>query len=237
MLTKIIRQNNMFSTKESPTVKRRSKGEQTRLLILQSAIEVLAKNGIKGTTHRAIASHANIQLSLTTYYFKDIQELVHQAFTLCSSQITTKTSLAWQPAVELLANVNKTSLRKISEKENLRNKLAIMATQYLVKRIIDSPVELAVQQLLFTEVRVNRKLAPLAEIHRAASLKPIIKLCEFFNAHDPHIDADIIATVFTQIEYRNINVPVEQLDTDNIQAIVSRVIGYAMNLKSLALTS
>ncbi|TWX52779.1 TetR/AcrR family transcriptional regulator [Colwellia hornerae] len=237
MLISIIRPNNMFSTKESPAVKRRSKGEQTRLLILQSAIEVLAKNGIKGTTHRAIANHAKIQLSLTTYYFKDIQELVHQAFILCSSQITAKTSLAWQPAVELLANVNKTSLRKISEKESLRNQLAIMATQCLVKRIVDSSVELAVQQLLFTEVRVNPQLASLTEIHRAASLKPIIELCEFFNSHDPHIDADIMATVFTQIEYRNINVPVEQLDTDNILAIVTRVIGYAMNLKSLALSS
>ena len=33
----------MFLTKESPTVKRRSKGEKTRLLILQSATEVLEK--------------------------------------------------------------------------------------------------------------------------------------------------------------------------------------------------
>jgi DNA-binding transcriptional regulator YbjK len=40
-------------------VKRRSKGEKTREKILVAAIEVLALNGIKGTTHRASASHAN----------------------------------------------------------------------------------------------------------------------------------------------------------------------------------
>lgn len=38
-------------------VKKRSKGEITREKILIAAIEVLALNGIKGTTHRAIASH------------------------------------------------------------------------------------------------------------------------------------------------------------------------------------
>jgi DNA-binding transcriptional regulator YbjK len=221
----------MFLTKESPTVKRRSKGEQTRLLILQSATEVLANNGIKGTTHRAIANHANIQLSLTTYYFKDIQELVHQAFTLCSSQITAKTSLAWQPAIDLLSSVNKASLRKVSEKEKLREKLSIMVTQQLIKSIINSPVELTVQQLLFTEVQISPQLHTLADMHRATLLSPFIRLCEFFNSRDPQIDADIMLTVFTQLEYRHVSMQSEELAFEKIHATVNRVIGNIMNLK------
>jgi DNA-binding transcriptional regulator YbjK len=221
----------MFLTKESPTVKRRIKGEQTRLLILQSAIEILAKNGIKGTTHRAIASHANIQLSLTTYYFKDIQELVHQAFTLCSSQITTKTSLAWQPAIDLLSDINKTTLRKVIEKENLREKLSEMITQQLVKSIINSPVELTVQQLLFSEVQVSPQLHALAQMHQKTLLAPFIRLCEFFNVRDAKIDADIMLMVFTQLQYRNVAIPSEALAFQNIHATVTRVIGNIMNLK------
>jgi len=232
MLTEINDLNDMFLTKESLPVKRRSKGEQTRLLILQSTTEVLAKYGIKGTTHRAIASHANIQLSLTTYYFKDIQELVHQAFTLCSSQITAKTSLAWQPTLDLLSNVNKTSLRKVSEKENLREKLSEMLTQQLMKRILDSPDELTVQQLLFTEVKVSPQLRALAEMHRESLLAPFIRLCESLSSRAPHIDADILLTVFTQLEYRNIALPSEEVALENIQAMVKRVIGNIMNLKS-----
>ncbi|MCJ8295598.1 MAG: TetR family transcriptional regulator, partial [Colwellia sp.] len=75
---------------KSLSVKRRSKGERTRERILIAAIEVLALNGIKGTTHRAIARHAQLQLSLTTYYFKDIQELIHQAFKLNSERIISR---------------------------------------------------------------------------------------------------------------------------------------------------
>ncbi len=221
----------MFLTKESPTVKRRSKGEKTRLLILQSATEVLAKNGIKGTTHRAIAKHADIQLSLTTYYFKDIQELVHQAFTLCSSQITSKKSLAWQPAIDLLNGINKTNLRKISDKEKLRNKLSNMITQQLVKSIVNSPVELTVQQLLFTEVQVSPQLHALAEMHRTTLLAPYIRLCEFLKSNNPQIDADIMLTVFTQLEYRYLAIPINELLLENINATVCRVIGNTMNLK------
>jgi DNA-binding transcriptional regulator YbjK len=222
----------MFLTKESPTVKRQSKGEKTRLLILQSATEVLAKNGIKGTTHRAIAKQANIQLSLTTYYFKDIQELVHQAFTLCSSQITAKTSLAWQPAIDLLSNVNKKNLRKVSDKENLRDKLSDMITQQLVKSIVDSPVELTVQQLLFTEVQVSPQLHALADMHRTTLLAPYIRLCEFLSSRNPQIDADIMLTVFTQLEYRNVAMPSNVLALEKINATVRRVIGNMMNLKN-----
>jgi len=222
----------MFLTKESPTVKRRSKGEKTRLLILQSATEVLAKNGIKGTTHRAIAKHADIQLSLTTYYFKDIQELVHQAFTLCSSQVTAKTSLAWQPAIDLLTSVNKTNLRKISDKENFRDKLSDMITQQLVISISDSPVELTVQQLLFTEVQVSPQLHALAEMHRTTLLAPYIRLCEFLNSSAPQIDADIMLTVFTQLEYRYVAMPSNEFLLKTIHGTVNRVIGNMMNLKS-----
>ena len=221
----------MFLTKESPVVKRRSKGEKTRLLILQSAIEVLANNGIKGTTHRAIAKHADIQLSLTTYYFKDIQELVHQAFTLCSSQITAKTSLAWQPALDLLSGVNKTNLRKVGDKESFRDKLSDMITGQLVKNILTSPVELTVQQLLFTEVKVSPQLYALAEMHRETLLAPYIRLCNFFNSRNPQIDADIMLTVFTQLEYRQITTPCKELAQENISATVNRVIGNIMNLK------
>jgi DNA-binding transcriptional regulator YbjK len=221
----------MLTTKENAPVKRRSKGEQTRLQILHAAAEVLAKNGIKGATHRAIANHANIQLSLTTYYFKDIQELVRQAFILCSSQITAKISLAWQPAIDLLTSASKKDLRKVSEKENLRNKLATMGTLYIIEKIVNSPVELAVEQLLFTEMRVSPQLHLLANQHREILLTPFFRLCKFFNSKDPHIDADIMLTVFSQLEYRNLTIPVEQLNTEYIQAVVSKVIGNIMNLR------
>ena len=55
-------------------INRRAKGEQTRNKILEAAIEVIAKLGVKGTTHRAVALQADTQLSLTTYYFKDIKD-------------------------------------------------------------------------------------------------------------------------------------------------------------------
>jgi DNA-binding transcriptional regulator YbjK len=221
----------MSLLQENLPIKRRSKGEQTRKQILNAAIDVLAQQGIKGATHRAIAFKANIQLSLTTYYFKDIQELVHQAFQLSSSQTLFRIENVWQIAFDLIESYDKTSLRKVAVKEELRDNLAELSTQYIHKKIVEHPIALAVEQLLFTEIQISPALRQLANSHRQALLQPFIQWCRYFNKNNPQVDADIMLTMFTQLEYRNLSVDKEFIDIDEIKATTTRTIGIAMNLK------
>ncbi|GAA5134333.1 TetR/AcrR family transcriptional regulator [Thalassotalea piscium] len=221
----------MLATKENVTVKRRSKGEQTRNNILIAAIDILAHNGIKGTTHRAIANHANIQLSLTTYYFKDIQELVHQAFKLNSEHITQLTDFAWKQAFDYLDAIGKTQLKKVSVKKQVREQLSQLATEYIINKVTEMPIALAVEQLLFTEIQTTPQLRELADQHRNLLLGPFVKLCQYFDQENTKLDADILFTIFTQIEYRNIMLPVDQIDRAAIYEQVNRVVGWIMKLK------
>lgn len=212
-------------------VKRRSKGEQTRHQILMSAIDVLAKQGIKGTTHRAIATQANLQLSLTTYYFKDIQELVHEAFMLSSSKTVSTAGAAWLQAFEVLDSYSKVQLKKLALRQELSIQLSTMATQYLVNKIKTCPIELTIEQLLFTEIQVTPQLRELAQTHRQALLAPFIQLCTYFNDESPEIDADIMLTLFTQLEYRNLLKPADEIEISIIEQTVTRVIKWMMKVK------
>jgi len=218
-------------TQDKSTTKHRTKGEQTKKLILNAAIEVLAQNGIKGTTHRAVANQANIQLSLTTYYFKDIHELVHQAFQLNSEQVTEEAGSAWRKAFQLLDDYDKTSLRKVSVREKLCAELAQISTQYLTAKIINQPVSLAVEQLLFTEIQVTPALRALARQHKELLITPFIRLCRYFNKQDPETTADIMLTMFTQLEYRNLPLASESIDEEEIRAVTRRLIAWMMGLK------
>lgn len=218
------------ATAKAP-IKRRSKGEQTRNQILNAAIEVLASQGIKGTTHRAIATHADIQLSLTTYYFKDIQELVHEAFMLSSTKTVSKAGAAWIQAFKLLDAYPKAQLKKTAIKTELATLLCEMATQYLVNKIITSPIELTIEQLLFTEIQVTPQLRELAHHHRNALLAPFVKLCSYFNKSTAETDADIMLTLFTQLEYRNLMNPSNQIDIKTIEQTVKRIIHWIMQIK------
>lgn len=221
----------MSTVKERATVKRRSKGEQTRNQILNAAIDVLAQQGIKGTTHRAIASHAQLQLSLTTYYFKDIQELVHEAFLLSSTRTISRVGGAWFQAFELLNSYSKAELKKLSTRQTLAQPLSILASNYLIDKITEHPKELAVEQLLFTEIQTTPQLRELATSHRNALLAPFIQLCKHFNKTTAELDADIMLTIFTQLEYRNLVVDIKLLDTAHIHQTVARVVNWILQVK------
>ncbi|WP_448548601.1 TetR/AcrR family transcriptional regulator [Thalassotalea fusca] len=221
----------MTAIMEKNTVKRRTKGEQTRKQILHAAVEVLAQQGIKGTTHRAIAKHAGLQLSLTTYYFKDIQELVHQAFQLNSADTMAKAQFAWQQTFDILDSYSKTELRKVSLKEELRETLTELATNYLLDKVKNQPITLAVEQLLFTYVQTTPELRQLAKTHRDALKAPFSRLCRYFSKNTAEIDAEILLTVFTQLEYKNLGITFSEVDANEIYEHMFRLLSWVLKLK------
>lgn len=211
-------------------VKRRSKGEKTREKILVAAIEVLALNGIKGTTHRAIASHANLQLSLTTYYFKDIQALIHQAFKLNSEQILTRADTVLATAFTLISGIEKKELRKTAVRETLCQQLTEMAANHLVDNIKHSAISLAVEQLMLTEIQVTPELRLLVQEHELSQLVPYEQLCRFFNKVNPELDAKIMYTVFSQLQYGQLSKQVN-IDIELIQQTTRKILAWIMSLK------
>ncbi len=211
-------------------VKRRSKGERTREKILIAAIEVLALNGIKGTTHRAIASHADLQLSLTTYYFKDIQALIHQAFKLNSEHILARADTVLESAFIYITKIEKKELRKTAVRETLCQQLSEITSHHLIDNIKHQAISLAVEQLMLTEIQVTPELRLLVQEHELAQLVPYEQLCHFFNKVNPELDAKIMYTVFSQLQYGQLAKQVN-IDSQLIQQTTRRIIAWIMSLK------
>lgn len=222
----------MTAIEKTSKIKHGSKGERTKQHILNAAISVLATQGIKGTTHRAVAKQADIQLSLTTYYFKDIQELIHQAFQLNSAQTITLATLTWQSAFDLLDNISATNLRKLAVKQQLCDDFSTMASQYIFQKVTREAHSLAVEQLLFTEIQITPELRTLAKQHKAALTAPFLRLCQQFNKSDPHVDADIMLTILTQLEYRHLAAPITEEDKAEIHLVAKRIISWVIGLKA-----
>ncbi len=66
---------------------RRGSSEQRRLSILHATLRIVAKEGVRAVRHRAVAKEANVPLSATTYYFKDIHDLLTDAFVLYAQEM------------------------------------------------------------------------------------------------------------------------------------------------------
>ncbi|AMX01701.1 TetR/AcrR family transcriptional regulator [Microbulbifer thermotolerans] len=59
----------------------RADSRQRRKAILEATLRLIVKEGIRGIRHRAVAREANVPLAATTYYFKDLTDLISDSFT------------------------------------------------------------------------------------------------------------------------------------------------------------
>ncbi|MGJ8694283.1 MAG: TetR/AcrR family transcriptional regulator [Thalassotalea sp.] len=218
--------------KEKKGVTRRNKGERTRHQILIATIKILAKNGIKGTTHRAIAKEADIQLSLTTYYFKDIEELIHQAILLNSEITLYNTAPVWFEVFQLFTHYEKSDLRKIATKQTLADQLTALLTTATIERIEKHSDELSVEQIMFSHTHITPALKVIAKKHKEVLLEPYIKLCGYFNKKTARLDAEILFTQIKQLEYRLLTEPLNNNSESSVHPLISRVISLVLKLKS-----
>lgn len=83
---------------------------QRRSTILAAARQVIAEHGTASVTHRLVAAKANVPLGSTTYYFKDLDELVTAALT-DAFQRYTDTIKGWQEKLATSDNRSATLTR------------------------------------------------------------------------------------------------------------------------------
>tara|TARA_R110002124_G_scaffold55045_1_gene155871 strand:- start:19945 stop:20616 length:672 start_codon:yes stop_codon:yes gene_type:complete len=221
----------MSANSEQAPVKRRSKGEKTKKLILASAIDMLAKLGIKGTTHRAIAAHANIQLSLTTYYFKDIQHLIQEAFELNSQNATADIPQLWRPILALLAQHNKVELRRVKVRLELQQQLTNLLLELINLNIKNHRDQLIVEQQLLNEIQFSPALRLLAEQHNAAQLKPCMQVCQYFNKDLVKVNAQILLTLLKQAQYHQLLANQSILQLGDIRTLLQQTLAIVLGIK------
>jgi TetR/AcrR family transcriptional regulator, regulator of biofilm formation and stress response len=74
------------------------RSESTRLALLEAALQVIARDGVQGVTHRRVAAAAGISLSSTSYHFSGLDEMLLAAFEYYVTRISEKYSEAFERA-------------------------------------------------------------------------------------------------------------------------------------------
>jgi len=208
----------------------RPRGEQTRRRILQAVLEVIAREGIRGVSHRAVAARAGVQLSLTTYYFSDIAAMITEAFIHFSERMRPELDALWEGIFEYLERHSRAELRKRAVRERVSAELARRATDYILAQIHERPTGLAAEQILFTEARLSPELHRLREAHRRRLLAPLAGVCALFNPDDPELDAELLLDTITSLEYQALSIPAVAVDRQHILQLLRRHIGWITGL-------
>lgn len=201
----------------------RAGSEQRRRLILEAALRIVIREGVRGVRHRAVAKEADVPLAATTYYFKDIQELINDTFTLYAEQaLNVVNQFSMRLHEPLAGGGGKSFVEALSNAENLFEVIADNMTQYVVEQIIDHRESLIAEQAFRYEAILNPHLMKLGSVHKEALVKKLTDLLALMQSPNPAADAKIVISIIHRIEYEGLLVEPDALDHAEIRSTLLR---------------
>ncbi len=202
----------------------RAKSEHRRKLILEAALRIVAREGIRGVKHRAVAKEAKVPLASTTYYFKDIEELISDAFML----FVEKSQLVLdQFYVELNRLVSLFDVDDVLKDEHSRRRfstaLVEMGLRYIKAQVKFRREDLLAEMAFLLEAVRDENLKPLARDYREMWYSRLNEFLEMTKAPATKEDAVLIISSVQGLLYDGI-VNDGVVDEENVRAILGRAL-------------
>jgi DNA-binding transcriptional regulator YbjK len=180
----------------------REKSEQRRRQILEATMRIIVRDGVRGVRHRAVAAEAEVPLAATTYYFKDIHELIADAFTLYTEwalDYVNQFAADFRVTAHDIREMDLTDrAQQLEAIERLVEKLAGFCRGKLTEDTHMLISEQAFRYEVFVEDRVRR----LAIMHRDATSAAVREITELMGSQMVEEDSAIVMAILHSIEYQ-----------------------------------
>lgn len=209
----------------------RAGSEQRRRLILEAALRIVVREGVRGIRHRSVAREADVPLAATTYYFKDIEELISDTFILYAEKARDFVFKFSRKMYEPLEKADGKKLAEMTTGVRLVEVVADQMTDYIVSQATEYRDDLIAEQAFRHEAILNPDLRKLAQSHQTALDE---MLYEFLNLlapkGHPREDIRIIVATLHRLEYECLLIPIEEVTTDLIYPTVRRQIQLILSI-------
>lgn len=181
---------------------RRSGSEQRRKAILDAALRIIVRDGVRAVRHRAVAKEAEVPLSATTYYFKDINDLINDTFTLFVERAMTEVINPFREQAFELLDAYGDRLQDEAERQVLLGKLVEIGSVYLVMEASQQRDHLVAEQAFLQECAINPKLKELAQVYTEHQLDPLREALSRLGSAAPELDAEFVLYNMWMMERR-----------------------------------
>ena len=183
---------------------RRNGSEKRRRAILEAALRIVVREGIRGVRHRAVAKEAEVPLSATTYYFKDISDLITDAFTLFVESGASVFRTYWSGSHQAWEMVFKRLEGGGDLREQLVAIMTDMAMDYVKNQLEHHKDYLMAEQAFRIECLRNENLRTIARSHRQYLLEDLTGFFRKTGSSHPETDAQLLLTVISAMEYEGL---------------------------------
>ncbi len=211
----------------------RAGSEQRRRLILEAALRIVVREGVRGIRHRAVAKEADVPLAATTYYFKDIQELINDTFTLYAEQaLDVVNQFSMRLYEPITGGEGKSFVEALASSTDMSEVIADNMTEYVVEQITQHRDALVAEQAFRYEAILSPHLRKLGSVHKEALMQKLTELLGLMNSPKPAADANIVVSVLHRIEYEGLLLDPEDLNQEEIRATLLRQLSLMFSDKS-----
>ena len=208
----------------------RQGSEQRRQAILDAAMRIIVRDGVRVVRHRAVATEAQVPLSATTYYFKDIDDLISDTFSQFVERSAAQMAEFWTGIQSTLEAMLGRCDGSEQARRQLAEEVAELAVQYVQHQLRERHDHLLAEQAFLREALLNPRLRGLAHAHRQILQQGITHFFVAIGSRQPEQDAVLLTATIMQMEYQGLLDGVENLDSQAMLAILKRYMNLVLGL-------
>ena len=196
--------------------------EQRRQLILDAAMRIVVRDGVRGVRHRAVAAEAGVPLSATTYYFKDIDDLINDTFAQYVERSAAFMAKLWQGTEGKLREMMAQGDGSAQARAVLADDIARMTADYLHHQMLTRRDQLMAEQAFHQAALINSRLAVLVRAHQQIFLQGACQIFEVLGSRQPQQDAKVLTAIIGRKEYQALLDGAQPEADDDRLAILTR---------------
>ena len=196
--------------------------EQRRQLILDAAMRIVVREGVRGVRHRAVAAEAGVPLSATTYYFKDIDDLLNDTFAQYVERSAAFMAQLWLNTEGKLRELVAYGDGSLQSRGYLADEIAKMAAHYVEHQIRARRDHLMAEQAFLQAALLNSRLALLVRSHEQILLQGACQIFQVLGSKQPLQDAKVLTAIIGQMEYQALLSGVQPAAEEDRLAMLTR---------------
>jgi len=200
----------------------RQGSEQRRQVILDAAMRIVVRDGVRAVRHRAVAAEAGVPLSATTYYFKDIDDLLTDTFAQYVERSAAFMAKLWVNNEGLLREMVVSGDGSPQARSKLADDIARLMTDYVHRQLISRREHLMAEQAFRQEALLNPRLAALVRAHQQILLQGTRQLFEVLGSREPQEDAKVLTAIIGRMEYQGLLNDAEPVGEVEMLGILNR---------------
>ena len=191
--------------------------EQRRQDILDAAMRIVVRDGVRAVRHRAVAAEANVPLSATTYYFKDIDDLLTDAFSQYVERSAAYMAKLWENTEVMLRAMVARNDGTPAARARLADEIAASAMDYIKHQLQTRRDYLIAEHAFHHEALINPRLARLVDVHQEILLQGACRLMQVMGSAQPLQDAQVLTGAMCRMEYQGLlHGPQPDADEENL---------------------